>query len=105
MTDFVTVARTDEIPAGERAVVQLGREFVVLFNVDGAYYAIEDMCSHEDYELSDGELTAYRLECRHHGAAFDIRTGAHLEPPAVRPVRAYDVRVEGDAIQIARRKK
>lgn len=104
MADFVTVARTSDLAPGERMVVELGRDFVLLFNVDGQYYAIEDMCSHEEYELSDGALDGYTLECPKHGAHFDIRTGEHLTPPAVRSVRAYDVRVEGDSIQIMRRR-
>jgi 3-phenylpropionate/trans-cinnamate dioxygenase ferredoxin subunit len=104
MADFVTVARTDDLAPGERMVVELGREFVLLFNVDGQYYAIEDLCSHEEYELSNGVLDGYTLECPKHGAHFDIRTGEHLTPPAVRPVRAYDVRIQDDAIQIMRRR-
>ena len=78
MADFVTVAQTDELQPGDRAVVQLGRDFVVLFNVDGTFYAVEDMCSHEDYELSDGELNGFTLECRHHGASFDVLSLIHI---------------------------
>lgn len=104
MAEFVTVAQRDEVPPGSRIVVEYGRDFVVLFNLDGVLYAIEDMCSHEEYELSDGVLDGYQLECPKHGAHFDIRTGEHLSPPAVRAVRAYDVQIDGDAIQIRRRK-
>ncbi|MFN8527097.1 MAG: non-heme iron oxygenase ferredoxin subunit [Anaerolineae bacterium] len=105
MSDFVTVAQLDELPPGERMVVELGRDYVIIFNVGGELYAVEDMCSHEEYPLAEGALTDHALECPKHGAQFDIRTGGVLCPPAVSPVKTYDVRVEGDSIQIAKRKR
>ncbi len=105
MADFQTVARTGEIAPGDRIVVEFGRDWVVIFNVGGEFYAVEDMCSHEEYPLADGTLDGYSLECPKHGALFDVRTGAHLCPPAVSPVKTYDLRVEGDEIRIARKKK
>jgi nitrite reductase/ring-hydroxylating ferredoxin subunit len=103
MAEFVTVAKTSDIPPGERLVVQLARNWVVIFNVDGSLYALEDQCSHEEYPLSDGILDGHEVECAQHGARFDITTGKNLSPPALIPVRAYDVRVEGDDVKIARR--
>jgi 3-phenylpropionate/trans-cinnamate dioxygenase ferredoxin subunit len=101
--DFRRVAQADACPPGERIVVAYGRDDVVIFNVDGQYYAIKDECSHEDYPLSNGTLDGTTIECAKHGACFDITTGVHLSPPAFTGVRAYDVRVEGGAIWIARR--
>jgi 3-phenylpropionate/trans-cinnamate dioxygenase ferredoxin subunit len=103
MADFVTVAQVDEIPPGERLVVEMGRSWVVIFNVDGTLYALEDQCSHEEYPLSDGFIDGCEVECAKHGARFDLRTGKNTAPPALVPVRAYDVRVLGDEVQIARR--
>lgn len=105
MADFVTVARVDEIAPGERLVVEFGRDWVIVFNVGGSFYAVEDMCSHEEYALAQGALTDFALECPKHGAQFDIRTGAYLCAPAVSPVKSYDVRVEGESVQLAKRKK
>jgi 3-phenylpropionate/trans-cinnamate dioxygenase ferredoxin subunit len=98
MGQFITVAKLDEIPSGERIVVEVGRDWVVIFNVDGKFYAIEDRCSHEDFPLSDGNLTGCVLECIQHGATFDITTGQHLSAPAVSPVRTYNTRVEDDTL-------
>jgi nitrite reductase/ring-hydroxylating ferredoxin subunit len=103
MAEFVTVAKTSDIPPGERLVVQLGRTWVVIFNVDGNLYAIEDECSHEEYPLSDGILDDCEIECVHHGARFDITTGKNLSPPALIPIKSYEVLVEGDDISIAKR--
>ncbi len=105
MSDYVSVATIDELIPGERMVVEFGRDWVVIFNVGGQFYAVQDMCSHDDYPLADGGLTEFALECSKHGAQFDIRTGAQLCAPAVSPAKTYDVRVEGDNIQIAKRKK
>ena len=103
MTEFVTVATTDEMAPGERIVVEVDDVWVVIFNVGGQYYAVEDMCSHEEYMLSEGEIDGYSLECSKHGARFDVRDGKVLAPPAVRPVKAYQVQVVGDEVQVARR--
>src|SRR3954449_8266864 len=103
MTEFVTVATTDEIEPGDRMVVEIDDVWVVIFNVDGQYYALEDMCSHEEYMLSEGEIDGYEIECPKHGARFDVRDGKVLAPPAVAPVKAYKVQVVGSEVQVARR--
>ncbi len=103
MAEFVTVAMTDEMAPGERIVVEVDDVWVVIFNVGGQYYAIEDMCSHEEYMLSEGEIDGYAIECPKHGARFDVRDGKVLAPPAVSPVKAYKVRVVGDEVQVGRR--
>jgi nitrite reductase/ring-hydroxylating ferredoxin subunit len=103
MADFLTVATTDEIQPGQRLVVEIGRKWVAIFNVEGEYYAIEDRCTHDDGPLAEGELRDCVIECPRHGARFDIRTGKVLSPPALIDVPVYAVRVEGDQVQIQRR--
>jgi len=103
VAEFLTVATTDDIPVGDRVVVELGRHWVAIFNVDGKYYAIEDVCPHDDGPLAEGELDGCVIECPRHGAKFDISSGKLLAPPALVDVPAYPVRVEGGEIQIALR--
>lgn len=103
MPEFVTVATTDELKSGDRIVVEIDDVWVVVFNVDGKYYALEDMCSHEEYYLSEGTLDGYALECAKHGAQFDIRNGQVLAPPAVIPVKWYATRIVGDEVQVERK--
>lgn len=100
MNDFVTVATTDEITPGERLVVEIGRHWVAIFNVGGTYYAIEDVCTHDDGPLAEGELFGCEIECPRHGARFDLKTGKVTAPPALVPVPTYQVRVEGTEIQV-----
>jgi 3-phenylpropionate/trans-cinnamate dioxygenase ferredoxin subunit len=98
---FLTVATTDEIKPGERLIVEIGRRWIAIFNVDGQYYAIEDRCTHDDGPLAEGKLTGTTIECPRHGACFDIRTGAVLSPPALVDVPTYPVRVENGEVQVA----
>jgi 3-phenylpropionate/trans-cinnamate dioxygenase ferredoxin subunit len=101
---FVTVCKTEDLPPGSRMVVELGRKWIVIFNVNGEYHAIEDLCSHDEVALSEGTLIDdYTIECSAHGACFDIRTGAVKAPPANVPVRRYATRVVDDEIQVTTR--
>jgi 3-phenylpropionate/trans-cinnamate dioxygenase ferredoxin subunit len=98
--EFVTVATVDELQPGERMVVELGRRWVAIFNVEGMYYAIEDVCTHDDGPLAEGELNGCIIACPRHGATFDIRTGKVLSAPAMVDVKSYDVQIQGNDIQV-----
>lgn len=100
MTEFITVASIDEIKSGDRIVVEIGRHWVAVFNVDGKYYAVEDLCTHDDGPLADGDLIGLEIECPRHGGRFDITSGKVTAPPAVVPVPFYQVRVEGNEVQV-----
>lgn len=97
---FVTVARTSEIPEGGSKVVYLDGVAVAVFHAGGAYYAMDDVCTHDGGPLAEGPLEGYVIECPRHGARFDIRTGAVLALPATSPVQTYAVRVQGEEIQV-----
>lgn len=105
MTDFVTVATTDELSPGERLVVEINRKWIAIFNVGGQYYAIEDMCTHDGGELADGELIGCEIVCSRHGARFDLRDGHVTHPPALVDVPSYETRIVGNEVQIGPRKK
>jgi 3-phenylpropionate/trans-cinnamate dioxygenase ferredoxin subunit len=100
MARFVTVAQTAEIAPGQRDVFDVEGLYIAVFNVGGIYYAIEDVCTHDDGPLAEGELFGFEIECPRHGARFDIRNGKVLYMPAVLDVRWFPVRVEGDAVQV-----
>lgn len=73
---------------------------IVLANVDGDVYALEDQCSHDEFPLSDGELEDGDVVCTYHGARFDACTGKNKTLPAIRPVRSFPVEVRGDDIYV-----
>jgi 3-phenylpropionate/trans-cinnamate dioxygenase ferredoxin subunit len=97
---FVTVAKTSEIPPGSREVLDVEGYYIAVFNVDGTFYAIEDVCTHDDGPVAEGDLRGFEIECPRHGARFDIRTGAVLAMPAVVPVKVFPVRIAGDEVQL-----
>jgi 3-phenylpropionate/trans-cinnamate dioxygenase ferredoxin subunit len=97
---YVTVAAVGDIPEGGCKIVRLDDQSVAVFLLDGAYYAIDDICTHDGGPLAEGPLEGHVIECPRHGARFDVRTGEVLAPPATVPVPTYDVRVVGDEIQI-----
>ncbi len=100
MPEYITVARTDEFQSGDRVVVEVKDHYVAVFKVGDNFYAIEDVCTHDDGPLAEGTLDGTEIECPRHGARFDITTGAVKSFPAITPVPRYEVRVQGSEIQI-----
>jgi len=73
---------------------------VLLCNVDGELYAVEDVCTHDGGALDAGELDGCRVMCPRHGALFDVTTGKALTLPAVTPLPTYPVHVVGDDVSV-----
>ena len=99
---FVVVGKTSDLAPGEMKFVAVDRERVVLANVDGAFYALQDMCGHRNAPLSRGKLIGCLIECPLHFAQFDIRSGELVDGPVSTPVPIYEVRVEGDTVYVKR---
>jgi 3-phenylpropionate/trans-cinnamate dioxygenase ferredoxin subunit len=92
------VARKSAIAPGGMARVIAGGVPVLLCNVDGEFYAVEDVCTHDGGALDGGELDGCRIMCPRHGAFFDVTTGKALTLPAVSPLPTYPVRIDGDDV-------
>ena len=71
---------------------------IALFNVQGSFCAIDDVCTHDGGPLAEGELQGSEIACPRHGARFDIRTGAALCMPAFEPVKTHEVKVENGVV-------
>jgi nitrite reductase/ring-hydroxylating ferredoxin subunit len=97
---YVTVAKLSDVPPGQIHFVDTEAERVVLCNVDGRIYAVEDVCTHDGGPLEEGFLEGCAIECPRHGAQFDVRTGEVLRPPAYLPIRTFPVRMEDDHILV-----
>jgi 3-phenylpropionate/trans-cinnamate dioxygenase ferredoxin subunit len=101
MSGFRTVCRLDELPeTGLRGVEVDGVKIALARTSRGEVFALLDECSHEEFPLSDGEITGDQVTCMLHGARFELATGRARALPAVRPVKAFECRVEGDEIQV-----
>ena len=100
MADFVKIARTDDVPVGKAKIYDVDGRQIALCNVDGAFYAIDDECTHDGGPLGEGELEGDTVTCPWHGWQYNVKTGACLGKDGIK-VACYDVKVEGGDITIA----
>jgi 3-phenylpropionate/trans-cinnamate dioxygenase ferredoxin subunit len=94
------VAATADVPPGSVRVFQVNGRSIALANLDGSFYAVDNLCTHDNGPLGEGTLWNGTIECPRHGARFDVKTGAVKALPAVRPVRTYPVRLDGDEVSV-----
>lgn len=98
---FEPVLPLTEIPRGSmRAVIVTGREIVICHAREGLF-ALDNICTHAHARMCEGRLRATRIICPFHGAAFDVRDGRVLGPPAVTPLPTFPVRVVDGMVEIA----
>lgn len=100
MEGWTRVGTTAELLPGETRVVWDGDTPILVVNWDGDFHALEDRCTHEDYELSAGSVDPVEgsIECVLHSARFDLRSGRPLCGPAYVPVARFPVRVEDGVV-------
>jgi len=90
-------SRSELAPGG---VKRLDAPPIAVFNVEGSYFAISDVCTHEWARLSDGEVDGETVICPLHGACFSLSTGEALSLPAIEPVETFAVILQGDDIYV-----
>ena len=100
MTTWHTVGAIADIPPERVAVYRIGDHDVAVCNVNGQFYAIDDLCTHDGGSLDQGQLEGDEIECPRHGARFNVTNGDAIQLPAFEPVETHAVRVEGDALQV-----
>ena len=100
MPDFVKVASTADIAPGQVNVYAVNGRSIAVSNVNGTFYAIDDICTHDGGSLDQGQLEGDQIECPRHGALFDVKTGRALTLPAVMPVQSYAVEVADGEIKV-----
>ena len=98
--EFYEIAAAEDVPNGERLFVEIDEAYLVVFNIAGDIYAIEDVCSHDDGPLGDGDLEGHEVICPRHGAHFDVRNGKALTFPAVEDIPAYPIQIVDGKIQV-----
>jgi 3-phenylpropionate/trans-cinnamate dioxygenase ferredoxin component len=98
----IDICRLDDLPPGERKLVEWDDLEIGVFNCGGTLLAIEDHCSHDDGELVQGEFDedTCTVECPRHGSRFDLRTGKPLTLPAYVPVDTFPVSIEDGVIKL-----
>ena len=101
--DFVKVAETKDVQPSQMKEVQINGKNICVANVDGKYYAIGNVCTHEGGPLADGKLEGYEVECPWHQSKFDVRTGEVTNPPATESEPTYEIKVDGNSILVKKR--
>ena len=100
MADWIDVAPQDSFPTGTHKLADADGVRIAVFNVEGKFYAIEDVCTHDGGILTGGPINGCIVTCPRHGATFDIRSGEALTPPAYEPTATFPVRVQDGMVQV-----
>lgn len=98
---FVAVAKLEDLPAGTKKLVEANDVEIVLCNTRDQVYAVRNLCSHAHEKLDCGKMKNGWIACPVHGARFDLATGEPMNPPATMPIATYEVRIDGDTIEVA----
>ncbi|MGE0822830.1 MAG: Rieske (2Fe-2S) protein [Candidatus Binatia bacterium] len=99
MAGFVKVAQASEIAAGQGKCVEVEGQRIAIFNIDGTYYAIDEVCPHQAGPLSEGDVDGAVVTCPWHGWEFDVTTGVNRDDPDT-ILQKFAVKVEGDDILV-----
>ena len=100
MSNFIPVADVTEIPPGTAKVVEVQKVEVALFNLEGAIYALDNMCQHAGGPLGEGKIKDDIVICPWHGYRYHIKTGKYLKNPDM-SVACYPVKVENGKISVS----
>lgn len=97
---FYPLCSVDDVPEGDRIFIEVEDVLIAIFNIESKYYAIADMCTHDNCQLGDGELEGYEIVCPCHGARFDVRDGKVLSMPALKDVASFPLRISDGNLEI-----
>ena len=101
MTKKLEVCNLSEIPLREMRCVSLADRNILVAHTENGVFAADEMCTHEDARLCDGNLTGHLVKCPLHGSRFDLTTGAVLDDPADENLQIYPTTVENDIVYIS----
>jgi 3-phenylpropionate/trans-cinnamate dioxygenase ferredoxin subunit len=98
--EYIPVGSVNELREGQRLFIEIDETPIVILNIAGKYFAVADVCSHDDGPVGEGNIEGFEMICPRHGARFDIRSGRALALPAFVDIPAYPVRMVGDQIEV-----
>ena len=106
MPQWTDIADVNDLPAGGRLCKTAAGKAIVVLNVDGTLYAINNQCPHAGRPLEEGEVQGVVITCLYHGYAYNLKNGKNLDHPEFEPpVPTYPVRIEGGKVQVAMEKQ
>lgn len=98
MSAFIKIGYVTDVPDPGKALYEVDERLVVVCHVDGEWFCLDDVCTHDGGPLGEGKLEDHCIACPRHGAKFSIRTGAPLTMPATEPTVTHEVKIENGAI-------
>jgi 3-phenylpropionate/trans-cinnamate dioxygenase ferredoxin subunit len=99
--EYIRACAVSDLPDDGVIGIDINGQPVAIVRTEGEVFALEDVCSHADECLSEGDVNGYDIECAAHGSRFDVRTGKVCRFPARKPVRIYPVRIEGHDVLVS----
>jgi nitrite reductase/ring-hydroxylating ferredoxin subunit len=96
----IELCKASEIDEGTAIKVETNGLELAVFNINGAYYVMDDTCTHGPGSLSEGYIEGENVECDFHNGVFSIVTGEVVEPPCMIPMKTYKTSVEDGAVFI-----
>jgi 3-phenylpropionate/trans-cinnamate dioxygenase ferredoxin subunit len=100
MNDWIDVIADSALAEGEHIVVDVDGVTAAVFRIDGAIYAIEDVCTHDGAEIASGRREGSEIVCPRNGARFCLKTGKVLRGPAYEDLPCLSVHMENGMVQI-----
>lgn len=100
MSDWINVIDQNALADGEHVVIDVDGTDVAVFKIEGQFYAIEDVCTHDGAEIASGKLEGCEIICPRHGARFCVKTGTVKSPPAYEDIDTFPVRIENGKVQV-----
>jgi len=100
MSDWVDVVDANSLEEGKNIVIDVEGTNIAVFRIEGAFYAIEDVCSHDGAEIASGKLEGDEVICPRHGARFCVKTGEVKSPPAYENIACFPLRIENGKVQV-----
>ena len=98
---FQKLCRVDELGENQTIVVEIKGKNILVTRINGEFYAVENRCTHENLALAGGQIYEGQIQCPHHGARFDIKTGKATQLPAVMDLKTYEVKIDNNNVMVA----
>ncbi|MCS6784776.1 MAG: Rieske 2Fe-2S domain-containing protein [Candidatus Caldarchaeum sp.] len=100
MARLVKVAALDEMQPGSMKSFEVEGRLILLANVEGVFYAMDALCSHEEWDLAEGVLEGRKVVCPGHAAVWDLEKGEAEFDEELRPLRTYRTVVSGGFVHV-----
>jgi len=97
---FYKVAAIQEIPENERLFIEINQIPIVIYSLNGEFFATSDECTHDGGQIGEGQIEGYEIICPRHGARFDIRSGKVTKFPAAIDIASYPTRIIEGTLEI-----